>query len=196
GVLWFGPAVAYETVYAPIYAGSTNVSAAYTTGDRSKYDYDTAYWTFDLVTNWAMLRYDAMIDVITAKQGELEAESIVLVQETDGRAADLIAAGDEEGAARLLTDFTVMRGDTIIDEWHDLTGTLIVMYSNGLITDPMTEAVEEPGYPAWWLNRTGYQYGPRVYELEELRAAGGLNYTGTSVWAPLNATFADIRELI
>ena len=196
GVLWFGPAVAYETVYAPIYAGSTNVSAAYTTGDRSKYDYDTAYWTFDLLTNWAMLRYDAMIDVITAKQGELEAGSIALVRETDEQAAKLIAAGDEEGAARLLTDFTVMRGDTIIDEWHDLTGTLIVMYSNGLITDPMTEAVEEPGYPAWWLNRTGYQYGPRVYELEELRAAGGLNYTGTSVWAPLNATFADIRELI
>jgi dipeptidase len=196
GVLWFGPAVAYETVYAPMYAGSTNVSTAYTTGDRSKYDCDTAYWTFDLVTNWAMLRYDAMIDEIIAKQGELEAESIALVQETDREAADLIAAGDEEGAARLLTDFTVTRGDEIIDEWHDLTGTLIVTYSNGLITDPATEAVEEPGYPAWWLNETGYQYGPRVYGLEELRAAGGLNYTGSSVWVPKNATFAEIRELI
>ncbi|MCK9297687.1 MAG: C69 family dipeptidase [Methanoculleus sp.] len=196
GVLWFGPAVAYETVYAPIYAGSTNVSVAYTTGDRLQYDPDSAYWTFDLVTNWAMLRYDAMIDEITAKQGELEAESIALVQKTDREAAELIAAGDNEGAARLLTNVTVTRGDEIIDEWHALTGTLIVTYSNGLITDPATEAVEEPGYPAWWLNETGYQYGPRVYELDELRATGGLNYTGNTVRVPKNATFADIRELI
>jgi len=196
GVLWFGPAVAYETVYAPMYAGSTNVSAAYATGDRLKYDYNTAYWTFDLLTNWAMLRYDAMIDTITAKQGEIEAESIALVQETDRGAAELIAAGDNEGAARLLTNFTVSRGDAIIDEWHDLSGTLIVTYSNGLITDPVTEAVEEPGYPAWWLNETGYQYGPRVYQLEDLRAAGGLNYTGSTVRVPRDATFAEIRDLL
>ncbi len=196
GVLWFGPAVAYETVYAPIYAGATNVSAAYATGDRFEYDPDAAYWTFDFVTNWAMLRYDAMIGTITAKQGELEAESIALVQETDGKAVELIAAGDDEGAARLLTGFTVRRGDEIVDEWHDLSGTLIVTYSNGLITDPATEAVEEPGYPAWWLNETGYQYGPRVYELDELRTADGLNYTGSTVRVPKNATFADIRELI
>ncbi|MCT8337843.1 peptidase U34 [Methanoculleus sp. Afa-1] len=196
GVLWFGPAVAYETVYAPIYAGSTNVSSAYATGDRFEYDPDAAYWTFDFVTNWAMLRYDAMIGTITAKQVELEAESIALVQQTDREAAELIAAGDGEGAARLLTNVTVMRGDEIVDEWHGLAGTLIVTYSNGRITDPATEAVEEPGYPAWWLNETGYQYGPRVYELDELRATGGLNYTESSVWVPKNATFADIRELI
>ena len=196
GVLWFGPAVAYETVYAPFYAGATNVSAAYAAGDRSTYDSSTAYWTFDLVTNWAMLRYDAMIDEITAKQSELEAGSIALVEETDRKATELIAAGDDEGAGRLLTEFTVTRGDEIIEEWHDLAGTLIVTYSNGLITDPATGAVEEPGYPAWWLNETGYQYGPRVYELDELRATDGLNYTGSTVRAPLNATFADIRELI
>ncbi|SCL75169.1 Dipeptidase [Methanoculleus chikugoensis] len=196
GVLWFGPAVAYETVYAPIYAGSTNVSAAYAAGDRSTYDSSTAYWTFDFVTNWAMLRYDAMIEEITEKQGELEAGSIALVQETDRKAADLISDGDDEGAAHLLTDFTVTRGDEIIEEWHDLSGTLIVTYSNGLITDPATGAVEEPGYPAWWLNETGYQYGPRVYELDELRATDGLNYTESSVWVPKSATFADIRELI
>jgi dipeptidase len=196
GVLWFGPAVAYETVYAPMYAGTENVSAAYETGDRLKYDYDSAYWTFDLLTNWAMLRYDAMIDVITAKQGELEAGSIALVEETDRQAVELINAGDDAGAARLLTNVTVGRADAIIDEWHELTGMLIVKYSNGLVTDPETEAVDEPGYPAWWLNETGYQYGPRVYELDELRATDGLTYTGTTVWVPKNATFAEILDLI
>jgi dipeptidase len=196
GVLWFGPAVAYETVYAPIYAGSQNVSAAYATGDRLQYDPGTAYWTFDFLTNWAMLRYDAMIGDITAKQGELEAGSIALVQETDRKAAELIDAGDEEGAARLLTNVTVARGDAIIDEWHALSDMLIVKYSSGLLTDPATEAVEEPGYPAWWLNETGYQYGPRVYALDDLRATEGLNYTGSTVRVLRNASFADILELL
>lgn len=196
GVLWFGPAVAYETVYAPIYAGSEDVSSAYTTGNRTEYDPDAAYWTFDFVTNWAMLRYDAMIGDIQAKQAALEADSIGQVGETDAKAAGMIAEGDEAGARRLLTNFTVQRGDEIIDEWHDLSAMLVVKYSNGLITDPTTEAVDEAGYPAWWYQEAEYQYGPRVYDLEDLRATPGLNYTGESVWVPKNFSFDQILERI
>ena len=112
GVLWFGPAVAYETVYAPIYAGSESLSRSYTTGARTVYDPDAAYWTFASVTNWAMLRYDAMIEDIRSKQTELEAGSIERVRQTDAEAADLIAKGDEAAARRLLTNVTVARGET------------------------------------------------------------------------------------
>jgi len=196
GVLWFGPAVAYETVYAPIYAGSENLSRSYTTGARTVYDPDAAYWTFASVTNWAMLRYDAMIEDIRSKQTELEAGSIERVRQTDSEAADLIAKGDEAAARRLLTNVTVARGDEIIEEWQNLSGTLIVKYANGMITDPLTGAVDEPGYPAWWYQAAGYQYGPRVYDLEDLRATEGLNYTGRSVWVQKNASFEEILELI
>jgi len=196
GVLWFGPAVTYETVYAPMYAGALNVSAPYTTGDREVYDPDAAYWTFDFVTNWAMLRYDAMIVDIQAKQAELESNSIEAVKTTDTRAVELIQAGDEAGARQLLTHFTVERGDAIIDEWQALSGMLVVKYSNGLITDPVNESVEESGYPAWWSQEADYQYGPRVYELDTLRKTDGLNFTGQSVWVPKNASFEEILSLI
>ncbi|MDK2973763.1 MAG: dipeptidase [Methanofollis sp.] len=196
GVLWFGPAVAYETVYAPIYAGSENISNSYTIGRRTVYDPDAAYWTFDFVTNWAMLRYDTMIEDIRAKQVELESGSIAQVQQVDATAAGLIAQGDEAGARRLLTSFTVARGDEIIDEWHDLAGMLVVKYSNGMITDPETEDVDEKGYPGWWYQAADYQYGPRVYALDQLRATEGLNYTGKNVWVPINASFEEILELI
>lgn len=196
GVLWFGPAVAYETVYAPIYAGSEDVSTSYTTGTRTEYDPDAAYWTFDFVTNWAMLRYDAMTEDIRAEQARLEAESMRLVGETDAEAAGMIAAGDEAGARRLLTNATVQRGDEIIEEWQDLSAMLVVKYSNGLITDPATEDVEEPGYPAWWYEEAGYQYGPRVYDLERLRTTPDLNYTGESVWFPKNVSIDQILERI
>lgn len=73
---------------------------------------------------------------------------------------------------------------------------LVVKYSNGLITDPTTEAVDEAGYPAWWYQEAEYQYGPRVYDLEDLRATPGLNYTGENVWVPKNFSFDQILERI
>ncbi|WFN35560.1 C69 family dipeptidase [Methanogenium sp. S4BF] len=196
GVLWFGPAVTYETVYTPMYAGALNVSIPYATGDRKVYDPESAYWIFDFVTNWAMLRYDAMIVDIQAKQSGLESESIEAVKTTDAQAVELIQAGDETGARQLLTNFSVERGDEIIDYWKALTGMLVVKYSNGLITDPTNESVEESGYPAWWYDTADYQYGPRVYELDALRETEGLNYTGRSVWVPKNASFDEILSLI
>ncbi|TAJ44677.1 dipeptidase [Methanofollis fontis] len=196
GVLWFGPAVAYETVYTPMYAGAESISHSYRIGNRTEYDPDAAYWTFDFVSNWAMLRYDAMITDIQARQSAIEAESIGQVEEIDARATDLIAGGDEDAARRLLTNFTVARADGVIEEWQDLSAMLVVKYSNRLITDPETEAVDEPGYPAWWYQMAEYQYGPRLYDLQDLRATAGLNYTGEMVWVPKNATFEEILDLI
>lgn len=196
GILWFGPAVTYETVYAPIYANSENVSKSYSSGSRLKYNYNTAYWTFDLLTNWAMLRYDSMIGDIQAGQNSLEKESYQMILETDEKAVELISSGDSEGAKSLLTNFTVRRGDEIITDWKALTAELIVKYANGLVTNPVTEETTEGGYPDWWYNETGYQYGPRIYQLEELRETEGLNYTGKYVTVLKNSTFEEIIKLL
>ncbi|MDO8842346.1 dipeptidase [Methanocalculus sp.] len=196
GVLWFGPAVAYETVYAPIYANSENVSASYSTGSRLRYNYDTSYWTFALLTNWAMLRYDAMIGDIQHRQEFLEEMSYQMLQITDQKATNRLQAGDSAGARSIMTNFTVQWGDEIIDTWKQLTATLIVKYSNGLVTDPITEEVTEGGYPDWWYNETGYQYGPRVYQYKELRETPDLTYTGERVVVPKGSSFADIQKLL
>ena len=73
---------------------------------------------------------------------------------------------------------------------------LVVKYSNGLITDPVNESVEESGYPAWWSQETDYQHGPKVYALDKLRETDGLNFTGQSVWVPKNASFEEILSII
>jgi len=179
-----------------MYAGALNISTPYATGDRMVYDPESAYWIFDLVTNWAMLRYDAMIDDIQEKQSEMELESVEAIRITDAQAVKLIQAGDEAGARQLLTNFTVERGDTIIRDWRALTGMLVVKYSNCLITDPIDEGVEETGYPAWWYDVADYHYGPRVYELDTLRKTDGLNYTGKSLWIPKSTSFDEILSLI
>jgi len=196
GVLWFGPAVPYETVYAPIYAGAVNVSPSYTTGTRGTYDPDAAYWTFGFLTNWAMLRYDAMSQDIRREQQALEEESYRLLERADEEAIALLDAGDTAGAEAVMTTFTVERGDAIIGSWQNLTATMIVQYSNGILTDPITGVVEEPGYPDWWYNDTGYQYGPRIYQYEELRDTPGLMYTGERVQVQKGSLFEWIIGLL
>jgi dipeptidase len=195
GILWFGPAVPAETVYTPVYAGADGPAEPYTFGNRTIYTPDAAYWTFDFVTNWAMLRYDAMIEDIANEQHSLENASISLVAQTDAEALRLIAEGDEPGARMLLTNFTKNRGNEVIDAWHGLAAMLIVKYSNGLVTDPATGDCEEPGYPGWWYDEAGYQYGPRVYDLGDLRSEKGLRYTGETVVVPKNSTIFNIPAL-
>ncbi|WOF15913.1 peptidase U34 [Methanoplanus sp. FWC-SCC4] len=196
GVLWFGPAVAYETVYTPVYANSENISNSYSSGNRLKYDYDKAYWTFDLLTNWAMLKYNVMIDDIQSEQVRLETESYNMLKDTDEKAVEYLNSGETSKAKSLITNFTVNRGDEIVSDWKKLTATLIVKYSNGLVTDPVTEEVTEDGCPEWWYNETDYQYGPRVYQLDELRETEDLNYTGKSVWILKNSSFEEILDQI
>ncbi|MBN2735197.1 MAG: C69 family dipeptidase [Methanomicrobiaceae archaeon] len=196
GVLWFGPAVAYETVYAPVYANSENISTSYSQGSRLKYNYNTAYWTFDLLTNWAMLKYDAMIGDIKKGQKHLETQSYDMLIETDKKAAEFLDNGDIKSAKSVLTDFTVNRGEEIITDWKILTATLIVKYSNGLVTNPVTEDVTEGGYPDEWYNETGYQYGPRVYQFDELRDTPGLDYTNKTVLVKRDSTFDQILKVI
>ena len=196
GVLWFGPAVAYETVYAPVYASSEGVSDSYTKGSRLNYNYNTAYWTFDLLTNWAMLKYNAMTDDISQEQKRLEEESFAKLKDTDESAKKCLESGDSDGATSVISNFTVSRGDEIISDWKALTAKLIVKYSNGLVTDPVTEDVSEGGYPDDWYNETGYQYGPRVYQFDELKETDGLSYTNKSVWVKKDSTFEEILEEI
>ncbi|MBP2134156.1 dipeptidase [Methanomicrobium sp. W14] len=196
GVMWFGPAVAYETVYAPVYANSHKISGSYSRGDRLEYDPDAAYWTFDFLTNWAMLKYDAMIKDISEEQKKIEANSLSKLEKTDKKAGKLFKKGDRKNAEKLMTKFSVTRGDKIISKWKALTKKMIVKYSNGLVTDPKTEKVEENGYPGWWCDNTGYQYGPRTYFFKELKDTPGLAYTGKTVSVPKDSTFGEILKQI
>ena len=67
GVLWFGEDAPDTTVYVPIYCGVTELPKPWTTGKRHVFDRDSAWWAFNLVNNWANLRWNAMYAEIREK---------------------------------------------------------------------------------------------------------------------------------
>jgi dipeptidase len=60
--------------------------------------------------------------------------------------------------------------------WN-LSDLLIAKYSNGFINDIKNNKTICGGYPNWWLNETGYQYGPRIYQYAQLQKIPSLKYT-------------------
>ena len=148
GCLWYGVDDTYTTVWTPLYAGVTDIPPSFATGRLSEFSWDSAWWMFNLVANYAALKYDYMIEDIRAAQSELENDLDAMRPSVERTAADLYKR-DPALAARYLTTYSVSTGERIFERWRDLAGELITRYNDGYVR---TEGrPEEVGYPEDWL---------------------------------------------
>ena len=147
GCLWYGVDDTYTTVWTPLYAGVTDIPGAFATGRLREFSWDSAWWIFNLVANYACLKYDYMIEDIRAVQDELES-GLDAMQPTVEQTALRLHADDPAAAAEYLTSYSVTTGDRIFARWRDLAGELITRYNDGYVrTDGRAEEV---GYPEDW----------------------------------------------
>ena len=172
GILWFGVDDTYSTVYFPMYCGATRVprSFAVGTGDFHNVTWDSAFWVFNRVSNFAYLRYSEMITDIRKVQGELEAGFLAEVPQIDEAAVDLY--GRSPRLARdYLTDYSVARGDMVVERWRELSKFLLYKYLDGNLKNEHGE-VEHPGYSKEWYrmvaDSTGDHLQMGIFEAERL----------------------------
>jgi dipeptidase len=159
GVLWFGVDDTYSTVYMPMYAGMKRVprSLAVGTGDFSRFSWDSAFWVFNFVSNWAYQRYSDMIVDVRKVQGELEAKFLADQPEIERAALDLHARAP--GLARdYLTDYSVRAADETVARWRQLGETLVWKYLDGNVRDSQGN-VTHPKYPDSWYRRIAAERG-------------------------------------
>jgi dipeptidase len=174
GVLWFGFGPSYETAFMPVYAGVTGLPSSFTTGDRTVYSHDSAWWPFNLVANLETIRYDRMSVDIREEQRQVEGAELASQNEIETTALHILATNGESVAKDYLTNYTKTNAGSVIDRRWNLLATLYATYLNGdMYEDGLPN---ETGYPAWWLDTAGYQYGPRVYPLKELQQITNLPY--------------------
>jgi len=151
GVYWYGVDDTYTTCYVPLYCCINELPESYTVGSLRQFSWDSAWWVFNFVANYAWLRYSSMIEDIQAVQQELEGHCLALQGAVEQTALHL-AETDRELMVRYLTDYSVTRGEVTVNRWRELAEHLLTKYNDGYIKDENGRA-REAVYPESWLRR-------------------------------------------
>ena len=163
GILWFGVDDTYSTCYVPMYCGITEIPECFKVGngDMLTFSETSAFWTFNVVSNFTYLRYDAMIPDVLKVQKNLEDKFVAYTPSVDLAAQNLWNAGKKKETLQFLTDYSVNLANGMTSEWKKLSQFLFVKFIDGNIKkekDGVFERTEtgmppgpdQPGYPDWW----------------------------------------------
>jgi dipeptidase len=149
GVLWYGEDDTYTSCYVPLYAGITAVPPSYGIGTLQKFSWDSAWWVFNLVANYAQLKFSYMVKDIQAVQQELEGNFFAMQPAIEKTALDMMK-NDPDRARRFLTDYCVSGGEQVTRRWKELAEALFTKYNDGYVKDDKGRP-QELGYPEDWL---------------------------------------------
>ncbi|MBN2174666.1 MAG: C69 family dipeptidase [Bacteroidales bacterium] len=163
GIHWFGVDDAASTVFVPMYCGITRVPEAYAAGNGSMMDFnfDAAFWIFNMVSNFAYTRYNYIHPEIRAEQTKLEGNFLNETRETDKKAKEMYET-DPEGAIAMVTDYSVKAGNETAKHWLEFYKYLFTKYMDGNIKEKSEvpegykyypAKVDQPGYGEFWYRK-------------------------------------------
>ena len=151
GVYWYGVDDTYLSCYVPLYCCIDALPESYTVGELGKFTWDSAWWVFNFVANYANLRYSDMCPDIQAVRNELEGNLLALQPAVEQTARELCAAHPDL-MRRYLTDYCVYHAETVVRRYRALGEYLIQKYNDGYVQDENGRP-QERGYPEAWLRR-------------------------------------------
>ena len=129
GIFWFGVDDAASTVYVPMYSTITEVPECFQEGNGDLYTYSptSAWWTYNIVANWAYSKYSAMMPDIKKVQAAWEDKFNRQVAAIDAQVADM----DATQAAEFLTMYSCTQAQESTAAWKELGIYLFVKYLDG-----------------------------------------------------------------
>ncbi len=167
GVLWFGVDDTYTTCYVPISCGVQAPPRAFAegTGNFSEFSWDSAFWTFNFVSNYTYTRWSDMIQDVqkvqrgfegrfTAEQPDVDRRALALFKEDPGLARDFLTKRAADATAE------------VVARWQKLGQFLIWKYLDGNVRDEQGK-VTFPRYPDAWYRRIVKDHGP-VIEMKKV----------------------------
>ncbi len=129
GILWFGVDDAASTVYVPMYSTITEVPECFKEGNGDMYNYSptSAWWTYNIVANWAYTKYSAMMPDIKKVQAAWEDKFNAQVEAVDAQVAEM----DPATATEFLTKYSCAQAQESTAAWKELGIYLFVKYLDG-----------------------------------------------------------------
>lgn len=166
GVLWYGLDDTYLTCYFPLYCAISVLPESFATGNIERFRWDSAWWVFNLVSNYANLKYSRIAPEIIAVQQELESRFLALQGPVEKTATELLKT-DPTAAKQFLSDYSVMQAETVARRWKRLAEDIFTKYNDGYIRSDdgsYPRSGPDTGYPEGWLRRV-LRERPEQYRL-------------------------------
>ena len=163
GIHWFGVDDAASNVFVPMYCSITEAPHAYAAGNGSmmEFTFNSAFWVFNMVSNFAYTRYSDIHPEIRETQTGLENKFVDRVREADQKALALYN-NDPKAAVEFLTGFSAEQGALALRTWQQLWAYLFTRYMDGNIKTALpvpdgyeyyNPKVEQPGYGEEWYRK-------------------------------------------
>jgi dipeptidase len=163
GILWYGLDDTYFTCYVPFYCGVNAVPECYAQGSLGKFSWDSAWWVFNFVANFANIKYSYMKEDIQTVQCELEG-ALGTLQPTIEETALSLHRRNPALLAGYLTDYSTSHAELVVKRWRELGESLIRKYNDGYVQDEHGRP-QEMGYPDSWY-REVIRARPEQFKIE------------------------------
>jgi dipeptidase len=152
GISWYGPDMGTTSVFVPFYCGINKLPEKYSTGNHWEISGNSAWWAFNLVSNWVNLMYSVMIKDVREAQFNLESAERDMITTIDKKAKRLYRK-DPSLAADFLTDYCIENANKVAAAWWDLAECLICRYDDGGVGVYGEKGKPRP--PEWWKEAVG-----------------------------------------
>ncbi len=154
GIFWYGVDDTYSNAYMPLYMGMTKPPKPLITGSIYEFDWNSAFWVFNLVANYAYGLYSYIIEDIKIVQEEVESRAQAMTKAVD-IAAKALYETDKELMTEYLTDFSISNAEYTVQRWRELGYYIFAKYNDRYIrtSDEFRPWPEGVGYPQDHLRR-------------------------------------------
>lgn len=157
GIFWFGVDDAACSCYTPMYCCINHIPECFAEGNGDSYTFSptSAWWTFNIVANWAYTKYSRMYPHIREMQQVWDDKFNTQIEGVDAEAASL----SEEDAKAFLTKYSCSQAENLVAAWQNLGIYLFTKFLDG------QERKEENGQ--FKRNAYGNSTGPNRLPLPE-----------------------------
>ncbi len=166
GICWYSVDDTYSNAFMPLYIGMDDTPKSLVTGNSVEFDWDSAYWVFNLVANYAYGLYSYIIEDIKQVQEEIESRAHTMTGAVDLAAKQLYENDNKEMLVEYLTDFSVNNAEYTVERWRELGYYIFAKYNDRYIRegDDITDWPVGVGYPQDFFRRA-VDDRPGYYEI-------------------------------
>ena len=129
GIFWFGVDDAACSCYTPMYSCINHIPECFAEGNGDSYTFSptSAWWTFNLVANWAYTKYSRMYPHIREQQQAWDDKFNTQIAGVDAEAATL----SDEDARAFLTSYSCSQAENLVSDWQRLYFYLVTKFIDG-----------------------------------------------------------------